>query len=151
METAQSRYQRHTTISQYGINDSDVRDVVEWQYDRAMANLPKKDRVDLGQWLESIKLDPTKAPSTLRPFFEPQVETTQVETSTATQAIQPPPSQPVTQAIQPPPSNRGVQTPSTTAPNDILSRASDPSFYAQNREAIREAYYSRLGQTPRKF
>ena len=74
LKTANSRYERHTTISQFGINDGDVRDMVEWQYDRAMANLAKKDRVGLGEWLESIKSNPTTAPSTLRPFFEQQTE-----------------------------------------------------------------------------
>jgi hypothetical protein len=151
LKTAQSRYDRHTTISQFGINDGDVRDMVEWQYDRAMANRAKKDRVDLGDWLEQIKSDPTSAPSTLRPFFESQVDT-QVET---TPNEPPQPSQPL-QSTQPTPtpppsSNRGVQPQTTAAPNDLLSRATDPTFYAQNRDAIREAYYSRLGQTPHKF
>ena len=149
LNTARSRYDRHTTISQFGINDGDVRDMVEWQYDRAMANRAKKDRVDLGDWLEQIKSDPTSAPSTLRPFFESQMDT-QVET---TPNEPPQPSQPLqsTQPTPPPSSNRGVQPQTTAAPNDLLSRATDPTFYAQNRDAIREAYYSRLGQTPHKF
>jgi len=151
LKTSNSRYDRHTTISQFGINDGDVRDMVEWQYDRAMSNLPKKDRVDLGQWLETIKTDPTTAPSTLRPFFE-----TQTDTQTDTTSNEPPqPSQGLQQTqpqLTPPPSsNRGVQSQPTAAPNDLLSRATDPTFYSQNREAIREAYYSRLGQTPHKF
>jgi hypothetical protein len=151
LKTAQSRYDRHTTISQFGINDGDVRDMVEWQYDRAMSNRAKKDRVELGEWLETIKTDPTTAPSTLRPFFE-----TQVDTQPQTTSNEPPqPSQglqqPQTQLTPPPSSNKGVQSQSTAAPNDLLSRATDPTFYAQNRDAIREAYYSRLGQTPHKF
>lgn len=151
LKTSQSRYDRHTTISQFGINDGDVRDMVEWQYDRAMANRNKKDRVDLGEWLESIKADPTSAPSTLRPFFETQqdapVETPNQQPPQSLQSVQQTQNQPP----QPPSSNRGVQSQSTAAPNDLLSRANDPTFYAQNREAIREAYYSRLGQTPHKF
>lgn len=151
LKTAQSRYDRHTTISQFGINDGDVRDMVEWQYDRAMSNRAKKDRVELGEWLETIKTDPTTAPSTLRPFFE-----TQTDTQPNTTSNEPPqPSQgfqqPQPQLTPPPSSNRGVQSQPTAAPNDLLSRATDPTFYAQNRDAIREAYYSRLGQTPHKF
>ena len=151
LKTAQSRYDRHTTISQFGINDGDVRDMVEWQYDRAMANRSKKDRVDLGEWLEQIKSDPTSAPSTLRPFFDTQVDTQMEMAPNEPQQ----PSQPL-QTTQPTPtpppsSNRGVQSQPTAAPNDLLSRATDPTFYAQNRDAIREAYYSRLGQTPHKF
>ena len=147
LKTSNSRYERHTTISQFGINDGDVRDMVEWQYDRAMGSLPKKDRVDLGQWLESIKTDPNTAPSTLRPFFESQVETQTDTSPQQPQSVQ----QPLSQPPQPPSSNRGVQSQSTAAPNDLLTRATDPTFYAQNRDAIREAYYSRLGQTPHKF
>ncbi len=156
LTTARSQYERHTIISQYGINDGDVRDMVEWQYDRAMSNVSKKDRVDLGEWLESIKADPTQAPSTLRPFFQSQEGETPQET---TQEVQPSQSLQQQSTIQsqapqapiPPSSNRGVQTQATAAPNDLLTRATDPTFYSQNREAIREAYYSRLGQTPRKF
>jgi hypothetical protein len=156
LSTAQSRYERHTTISQFGINDGDVRDMVEWQYDRAMANRSKKDRVELGEWLETIKEDPTQAPSTLRPFFQSQAvedgpqPTQDVQPS---QSLQPQaPIQPqAAQAPIPPSSNRGVQSQAVAAPNDLLTRATDPTFYAQNREAIREAYYSRLGQTPHKF
>jgi len=159
LQTARSQYQRHTIISQYGINDGDVRDMVEWQYDRAMANVAKKDRVDLGEWLESIKADPSQAPSTLRPFFQSQ----EVETPPqSTQDVQPSqslqPQSPIqSQAPQapqtpiPPSSNRGVQSQATAAPNDLLTRATDPTFYSQNREAIREAYYARLGQHPPKF
>jgi len=147
LRTAQSRYDRHTTISQFGIYDGDVRDMVEWQYERAMSNRSKKDRVDLGEWLETIKSDPTTAPSTLRPFFE-----TQVDTQPPTTLNEPPqPSQSLQHTTPPPSSNKGVQSQPTAAPNDLLSRATDPTFYAQNREAIREAYYSRLGQTPHKF
>ena len=147
LKTSNSRYERHTTISQFGINDGDVRDMVEWQYDRAMSNLSKKDQVDLGQWLETIKTDPTTAPSTLRPFFETQVETQTDTNPQPPQSVQPA----VTQMSPPPSSNRGVKSQSTAAPNDLLTRATDPTFYAQNREAIRDAYYSRLGQTPHKF
>ena len=36
-------------------------------------------------------------------------------------------------------------------PNDLLSRASDPTFYSQNRDAIRDAYYSQKGITPSPY
>lgn len=156
LKTARSQYERHTIISQHGINDGDVRDMVEWQYDRAMSNVAKKDRVDLGEWLESIKEDPTKAPSTLRPFFQsqeleaPQESNQDVQPSQSLQPQSTIQSQ-APQAPIPPSSNRGVQPQAVTAPNDLLTRATDPTFYSQNREAIREAYYARLGQTPRKF
>jgi len=113
-----------------------------------MANLAKKDRVGLGEWLESIKSNPTTAPSTLRPFFEQQTEqVTEQQTEQVTQQV----TQQVQAPITPPPSNKGVQQPSSASTGDLLSRATDPTFYAQNRDAIRQAFYSRLGQTPNKF
>lgn len=151
LKTSQSRYDRHTTISQFGINDGDVRDMVEWQYDRAMANLAKKDRIELGEWLETIKTNPNSAPSTLRPFFEKntkeQDETITLDSPQSSQTVQ----QPQTQLTPPPSSNRGVQTQHTASTDSLLSRATDPTFYAQNRDAIRNAYYARLGQHPPKF
>lgn len=146
LTNANSRYERHTTISKFGINDGDVRDMVEWQYERAMSNIAKKDRVSLGEWLETIKTDPTLAPSTLRPFFETK------QTEQTTEQLTPgTPTTPTTTPMTPPSSNRGVQSQAATTPNDLLSRATDPSFYSQNRDAIREAFYARLGQTPHKF
>ena len=66
---ANSRYERHSTISSHGISDPSIRDAVEWAYDKQMSDLPKKDRVGLGDWLSGINSNPETAPAFLRPFF----------------------------------------------------------------------------------
>jgi len=147
LSTAKSQYERHTIISQYGITDGDVREAVEWTYNKKMSTLPKKDQVSLGDWLQTIKDDPSSAPSILRPFF---TDSTQSESA----PVQSTPQNPSTPSSHtPPPSNRGVSVQSSNIPpSDILQRANDPSFYAQNREAIREAYYKQSNNTsPYKF
>jgi DNA repair exonuclease SbcCD ATPase subunit len=151
LSTANSRYDRHVTISQYGITDNDVRDAVEWAYDRAMSNLPKKDKVGLNDWLSQIQQNPETAPSVLRPFFNaPEQQQTQQLQSQPIQTLQPQVAQPA-QPAQPPQSNRGVSQQTPGVPNDLLSRASDPTFYSQNRDAIRDAYYSQKGITPSPY
>lgn len=166
LTTANSRYERHTVISQYGITDNGVRDAVEWAYDREMNGRSKKDRQPLSDWLQNINEQPDTAPSVLRPFIGQQNTTEQTAEASAQQASmsqqnQMPPQMQTQQSLSntpappaPPASNNGVaHGQGTPAPNDLLSRATDPSFYAQNRDAIRQAYYSQNGktQTPFKF
>lgn len=159
LDGANSRYERHTVISQYGITDNGVRDAVEWAYDREMNGRAKKDRQPLSEWLQSIHNEPDAAPAVLRPFITApsaseasaaaEVSTTQ-QTSMPQQTQQQMPQQ--TPAA--PASNNGVaSTQAVPAQNDLLSRATDPAFYAQNRDAIRQAFYSQNGRTdsPYKF
>lgn len=161
LDGANSRYERHTVISQYGITDNGVRDAVEWAYDREMQGRNKKDRQSLSEWMQTIHDQPDAAPAVLRPFIQsPSMSETgdqsaPVETIPGQQAM-PPQTQamPPQTKPTPPASNNGVAT-SQGAPaqNDLLTRATDPAFFAQNREAIREAYYSQKGKTesPYKF
>jgi len=158
LDGANSRYERHTVISQYGITDNGVRDAVEWAYDREMSTRNKKDRQPLSEWLQSINDAPESAPSVLRPFIGQQTEVAEVSTTQQTMPQQTMPQQTNTPAPPAPPappaSNKGVtHGQGTPAPNDLLTRATDPSFYAQNRDAIREAFYSQNGKstTPYKF
>lgn len=161
LTTANSRYERHTVISQYGITDTGVRDAVEWAYEREMSGRAKKDVQPLSEWMQTIHDSPETAPAVLRPFITaPQVSETAEQTQMPEQQMQqqmtPPVTPPVTPSVQQiaPASNRGVAA-STGAPvpNDILQRATDPTFYQQNREAIRQAYYSQMGKSdsPYKF
>jgi len=162
LDGANSRYERHTVISQYGITDNGVRDAVEWAYDREMQGRNKKDRQSLSEWMQTIHDQPDAAPAVLRPFIQaPSMSETGDQTAAAETQVQgqqtmPPQTQAMTpqQKPVPPASNKGVAAQTgAPAPNDLLSRASDPEFYQQNREAIREAYYSQKGQntSPYKF
>jgi len=146
LSQANSRYERHATISSHGISDPSIRDAIEWAYDKQMGEVAKKDRVGLGEWLTGINSNPDTAPAFLRPFFGPN----------ASNQTAPPTQSPPTQSpqLQSPPTNSGIaQREQTSATqNDLLQKAGDREFYEANREAIREAYYaSKGGKSPFKF
>lgn len=149
LSQANSRYERHSTIANYGITDNDIRDAVEWAFDRSMQNRAKKDQVSLGDWLQEIQENPATAPTVLRPYFEKSESSPMPQTTP-----EPMPAAQVPASAVKPLSNKGVATQQQqTPPPDLLQRASDPGFYAQNREAIKEAFYRSRGsaQSPYKF
>jgi len=158
LSQANSRYERHSTISNYGIVDNDIRDAVEWAFERSMKDRPKKDQVSLGDWLKEINDNPSNAPTVIRPYFQNKTQ----EPSPAAQESQEP--SPVAQGLSlasqepspvvKPQTNRGVKPQGQNSPApDLLKRAGDPEFYRQNREAIKEAFYRSRGnsQSPYKF
>ena len=164
LTTANSRYERHTVISQYGITDNGVRDAVEWAYEREMQGRAKKDRQALGDWMQTIHQNPDSAPSVLRPFISAPQASEQTDQAAQPQAQQQTHDslansttvQQLTQMQTIPPvaptSNNGVAAQTgAPVPNDILQRASDPAFFSQNREAIRQAYYSQKGKSESPF
>ena len=156
LEQANSRYDRHTVISQHGITDSSIRDAIEWAYDRQMDSLPPKERTPLGDWLTQMNDNPESAPAFLQPFFiQPSaVPPSAVPPSAVPPSVVPPSAVPP-QAVPPSavPSNAGVQNSGQLSATDVLSRAQDPVFYMANRERVKEAVYNSLksGSTPFKF
>jgi len=80
LKTARSQYDRHSTIGEHGITDPNIRDAVEWAFEREMKGRNKKDQIPLGEWLGTIKENPENAPSVLRPFFNPTVSESNQET-----------------------------------------------------------------------
>ena len=173
LTTANSRYERHTVISQYGITDNGVRDAVEWAYEREMQGRNKKDQMPLSDWMQTIHQNPESAPAVLRPFIsapqaseqteqvaqtqlQPQMQQQQMPQTQMQPQMQQQMQMPQTQMQTPPPvapaSNNGVAAQTgAPVPNDILQRATDPAFFAQNREAIRQAYYSQTGKSDSPF
>jgi len=160
LTTANSRYERHTVISQYGITDNGVRDAVEWAYEREMQGRNKKDQMPLSDWMQTIHQNPDTAPAVLRPFISAPQASEQTEQAAQPQMQQQMPQtqmQPQMQMPQTPPpvapsSNNGVAAQTgAPVPNDILKRATDPAFYSQNRDAIRQAYYSQTGKSDSPF
>lgn len=65
-----ARYERHTAIAAAGITDPDLRDAVEWAYERANGKLAKKDQRSLQDTIEAWSSDPTAAPASVRHLFE---------------------------------------------------------------------------------
>lgn len=138
LENANSRYTRHTAMSELGITDPDVRELVEWQYERATKGEDKPP--SLNEWLSAMKDDPSSAPVTLRPHLQTQtaepVATDESVIGEPAPAAEPEESP----ALIAPKTNTGT-APAPLQSTDILARgAEDFEFYRANREAIRKAY-----------
>jgi len=141
LQQANLRFDRYKAISQHGLVDEDMIEAVEWSYERAMKGVKNKDRVSLTDWLQGAVEDPSTAPAILRPHLTALKETTAAvddtalvadDTAVAEQAA------PRSERQQIPSVNNGATPP--LDPPDLLSRASDPTFYEQNREAVQAAY-----------
>lgn len=140
LENATSRYSRHTAMADMGIIDAEVRELVEWQYEKATKGQDKAPT--LSDWLKSMKEDPAQAPVTLRPHLTAKVETTEQATEQVTEQVKS--VKQVKQPEQPPliapKTNTGI-TPAPLQSSDMLKRGADDfEFYKANREAIRQAW-----------
>ena len=139
-----SKYQTHSVITSHGFTDPDVRDMVEWSYKRAMSGLPKKSRVDLGEWIQTIKTDPTGAPANLRPLLSP-ASTSEAPSAGAVEA---PVGAPPGSLPAPPPSNAGaVPVPPSVPGRSMIDQAlADPEMWKAKNEEIRAAWYGQRGK-----
>lgn len=139
LQKSESRYERHTSMAEFGLVDAEIRELVEWQYDKAMKD--SKEKVPLTEWLKGMKEDPTKAPLALRPHLKPS--TAQV-TEQVTEQVAP---QVTPQQEQPPliaPKTNTGATPAPVQSTDLLKRGADDfEFYKANRDKIRQAWRTR--------
>ena len=144
LEQANTRYDRHSAMAQHGWTDPDLRDAVEWSFDRAMSGRAKKDQQTLSEWLEGIKTDPEQAPAILRPHLsQPKTESDSVPEMATQAEPQPQAESPALLPPRAPQINRGVQPPPAQA-GDIITRATqDLDFYRENRDAVRKAWMNR--------
>lgn len=147
LNAANARYTQHSAIASVGITDPGVRDAVVWAYERAQAKLPKKDKVELSDWVQTFATDPAQAPGILRPHFQAlQNQSSQPHTQPQNPNGNVDRAQVAQMGMQapqaPPTTNNGVQAvPTPVGASDLLTRAGDPEFYKANREAIKEAWY----------
>ena len=141
LQSEKNRFSRHTAMADNGWTDPDIREAVEWSYDKAMRNTPKKDQIPLAEWLRTIKENPDNAPSILRPHLK-QPEQAAPEQAAPEQAQEPIQDVP---SLLPPRTNNGAR-PAPVQTTSILDRGlQDIEFYAQNREAI-HAEWKKLNQ-----
>jgi hypothetical protein len=141
LSVSKQRYATHSAITSAGFTDPDVRDMVEWSYSRAMEGRPKKDRQALGEWLETVKADPSTAPTALRPHLAQPSAEQPAATEQATAAA--------VQASTAPPSNASVSAAPEMGGRDLIEQGMrDPDFYQANRDAIRQAWYHQSGKPP---
>ena len=47
LDQANGRFSRYQAVSQYGLNDPEQTDLIEWTYERAMSKVAKKDQQPL--------------------------------------------------------------------------------------------------------
>jgi hypothetical protein len=133
LEEANNRYNRHTAMADYGWSDPDLRDAVEWSYQKYQNKTEQP--MALGEWLKSIKEDPSLAPVILRPHL--QKEAVQPEPVQQSQQIEERRSEPVT---KPPRTNSGVKSAPVKKDNLIDRGLGDLDFYRENRDQIRHAW-----------
>ena len=157
LAVSNQRYERHSAIANHGITDPEIRDLVEWQFSKAMEGKAKKDQVSLATWLGSMK-EGGEIPVVLKPYLG-EIASPGAEGSQAAQPAQPSqPAQPAqasmgatasTQAqlaslAQRPTSNQGVQQTADHATNgDMMKKASgDYEFFKANRQEVKKRYYA---------
>jgi hypothetical protein len=152
------RYERHSAIAGHGITNAEIRDLVEYQFNKAMEGKSKKDRVSLSVWLGNIK-ETGEIPMVLKPFLGEVSSPAQGQPIAQPQGqpIAQPQGQPIAQQSAPsstpaqlqalaqtqrPTSNQGVQQMSDHATNgDMIKRAHDYEFFRANRQEVKKRYY----------
>lgn len=153
LASSETKFKRYQSMSQHGITDQDLIDVIEWQFDRAMKDKPQKEQKSLDEWLSHHLENPDEAPISLRPHLKaisPSSEPAE-EIAPDTDKISPESDRLGLEGLQhreyasepprPPRTNKGA----VPAPEgkDILKRASDPNFYNENYEAIQKAWMAK--------
>jgi hypothetical protein len=122
-------------LSEQGFTDPDLREAVEWAYQRS------KSEASLEDWIKGIKDNPAEAPIVLRPHLlaKASPETT-AEAAPGAEAA-PIQAEAVESApLLPPRTNTGAK-PAPVQNGDIISRGlKDGEFYEQNRDAIMKAW-----------
>jgi len=137
LQDEESKFTRVSMLSEQGFTDPEIRDAVEWSYERAMKG--QEERVPLGEWIASIKKNPENAPAVLRPHLTakatPEASEGPSEAAPASEAA------PVEDTPLLPPRTNTAAKPAPVQSGNILDRIGDLDFYEQNREAIRDAYF----------
>ena len=138
---ANQKYTRFQAASKHGFNNEDMLEALEYSYEKAMKKLPKKSQVPLSEWLDNCVQNPEQAPVLIRPHLPTAQAQAQTQPTEPAQA-QPEPTLTQQPQTQTPPIPR-VNSGTIPAPEqgDIIGRAmKDQNFYAQNREAIIQAW-----------
>ena len=134
LKKSESKYSRHLAIAEMGFQDEELREMVEWSYEKAVKGMDEAP--SLMDWLGEIKKDPSKAPKTLAPHMASISQAAPAQETSPAKQEEPP-------AILPPKTNQGAQA-APVKSTDLLKRgAEDFEFYKANRDSIRKAWKSR--------
>jgi len=140
LQDAESKYSRVSMLSEQGFTDPELREAVEWAYQRS------KSEASLEDWIKTIKENPEQAPLVLKPHLQAK-KAPEASPEASPEAVQmesaPMASAEVSPSLLPPKTNTGAK-PAPIQHGDILSRGiKDPEFYAANRDAIKKAWKAR--------
>ncbi|MCP4918283.1 MAG: hypothetical protein GY913_15345 [Proteobacteria bacterium] len=119
------------TMMQNGIMSDDGRALAQWEYGR----LPEAGRPALGDWLQTLRADPTKAAAHMRPYL-PKPPAAPVAPAAA---VPPAAAAPTPPAAALPPANNGAagQTPAHAGPYTAADlKGMSNEDYAKHRKAI---------------
>ena len=137
LAVSNQRYERHSAIASHGITDPEIRDLIEWQYTKAMDGKTQKDKKSLSEWISGMG-ESGEIPTVLQPYF--RITEEGQEQAPAQGQAPAPSSNPMAQR---PTSNQGVaQTQDHSTSADMWKRAgNDFEFYQQNRAQLKKQYY----------
>ena len=147
LAVSNQRYERHQAIAAQGITDPEVRDLVEWQYNKAMDSKAKKDRIPMGEWMATMK-EGGEVPTVLKPYFQAQEAPQNAPQESVPTNVDRSQIQALGEPLQSTPrpsTNQGVaQATNHSTSGDVWKRAaSDFEFYQQNRAELKKQYYAR--------
>lgn len=145
LAVSNQRYDRHQAIAAQGITDPEIRDLVEWQYNKAMDSKAKKDKIPMGEWMATMK-EGGDVPTVLKPYFQaPQNQEAPTQSSSTQAQLQELGEKLEATPRTVPTTNQGVaQNQSHTTNGDVWKRAGqDFEFYQQNRKELKKQYYQR--------
>jgi uncharacterized protein involved in exopolysaccharide biosynthesis len=145
LAVSNQRYDRHQAIAAQGITDPEVRDLVEWQYNKAMDSKAKKDKIPMGEWMATMK-EGGDVPTVLKPYFQaPQNQEAPTQSSSTQAQLQELGEKLEATPRSVPTTNQGVaQNQSHNTNGDVWKRAGqDFEFYQQNRKELKKQYYQR--------
>ena len=144
LAVSNQRYERHSAIASHGITDPEIRDLIEWQYSKAMDGKSQKEKKSLSEWITGMG-ESGEIPTVLQPYFRIQEEGQEApaQAPAPAQAQAPAPSPSSNPMVQRPTSNQGVaQTQDHSTSADLWKKAgNDFDFYRQNREELKKQYY----------
>ena len=137
LQDAESRFSRVSMLSELGFTDPEIREAVEWSYERAMKG--QEERVPMGDWIKGIKENPDTAPAVLKPHLQSKAApeaSPEASPEAAPVVAEAAPDTP----LLPPKTNTAAKPAPVQSGNIIERGLTDLQFYEQNREAIMAAY-----------
>ena len=146
LAVSNQKYERHSAIASHGITDPEIRDLIEWQYSKAMNGKSQKDKKSLSDWISGMG-ESGEIPTVLQPYFRIQEEgqeaPAQAQAQAQSQAPAPSNYQSSNPMAQRPTTNQGVAPTQDHATSEALWKkaGNDFDFYRQNREELKKQYY----------